>query len=469
MNIKTNKIILHPPLKILDLFAGAGGLSLGFEKFNDQIGSQIYELIGAVEINHDACETLRINHPNLAVDDVNNRIFEGDLTSSEIHNKVIQSISRIGVDIIIGGPPCQSFSTIGTRSGRWVEDKKFQNDKRDLLFMEYIALVQQLKPLFVVLENVDGIRSKKDEFGQTYLSRIINELENLGYRFNIEENKEKYLRLNAADFGVPQIRNRIFLVGNRIDIPLLPPIPTHYDPSIYPDGLDDRLPWVTLRDAIGDLPKLQAHFTKSNITTSEWEKRKKENETRNNGADEIPFDKIHFLQHYNSLDKKGKKFLDFVCNLHNPVLRYHRARDQQASDIELFKKMPEGATAKDIVEGPKELRVLRKLIRYDMESFKDKYRKQQWNRPSTTIFAHLERDGNRFIHPDGSQARTFTVREAARIQSFPDDYLFAGELKNRFRQIGNAVPPLLALAIAESIYRSLNASTNIINSDILAV
>jgi DNA (cytosine-5)-methyltransferase 1 len=98
------------------------------------------------------------------------------------------------------------------------------------------------------------------------------------------------------------------------------------------------------------------------------------------------------------------------------------------------------------------------FIRYDMKSFKDKYRKQSWDRPCTTIFAHLERDGNRFIHPDSSQARTLTVREAARLQSFPDSYVFAGAMKSRYRQIGNAVPPLLSHAIARSIYHSLAGS-----------
>ncbi|MCL4516106.1 MAG: DNA cytosine methyltransferase [Firmicutes bacterium] len=465
MNIRNKENSQGLPLRILDLFAGTGGLSLGFEKFNGKIGRRIYEFAGAVEVDHDACETLRKNHPALVAEEENALIFEGDLTSVEIHDKVVKRVGKSGVDIIVGGPPCQSFSMIGTRSGRWVEDKKFENDRRDLLFMEYVALVRQLQPLFVVLENVDGIRSKKDKQGQTYLSRIIGELERLGYRFEITGHDEKFLRLNAADFGVPQIRNRIFLVGNRMGITLSPPTPTHFDPNGSGVQVEGRLPWVTLWDAIGDLPQLQAHFTRSNITLDEWEERKKENESRYNGANGVPFHEKRFARHYESLGKQGKAFLDFVAASHGLVLRYHRAREQQVSDIELFEKMPEGATAKNIFEGPEELRVLSRFIRYDMESFKDKYRKQQWKRPSTTIFAHLERDGNRFIHPDSSQARTFTVREAARIQSFPDDYLIAGAMKKQYRQIGNAVPPLLARAIAEAIYQSLVASGHMIDGD----
>lgn len=212
------------PLRILDLFAGAGGLSLGFEKYNSLAGHEIFQFVGAVEMNADACETLRKNHPNLVGDENTTRIIEGDLTDDSIHAKVIGHIGKVGVDIIVGGPPCQSFSMIGTRSGRWVDEKgRCKADNRDLLFEEYVRLVKQLQPLFIVLENVDGIRSKKDEQGRPYLLRIIGALEEKGYNFSINSDKEKYLRLNAADYGVPQIRHRIFLVGSRIDGFILSP------------------------------------------------------------------------------------------------------------------------------------------------------------------------------------------------------------------------------------------------------
>lgn len=452
------------PLRILDLFAGAGGLSLGFERYNAIASQQVFKFVGAVEMDKDACNTLRLNHPELVGDDDTTRIIEGDITQDDIHKKVIERIGGIGVDIIVGGPPCQSFSMIGTRSGRWVDEEgRCKEDHRDLLFEEYVRLVEQLQPLFIVLENVDGIRSKRDELGRTYLSRIIGELEGKGYHFTIDDHTEKFLRLNAADYGVPQVRHRIFLVGSRIPgFVMHSPMPTHGDPDAYPDGQlpAGRQRWITLHDAIGDLPKVLAHYTGSNVSLTRWQELQEENTRRKNGADECAYHTAEFQRHYERLDLSGKAFLDFVAGLHGPLLRYHKARCQQASDIQLFEKMPAGATAKDIFEGEKEgLQALKALIRYDMESFKDKYRKQQWTRPGTTIFAHLERDGNRFIHPDKDQARTFTVREAARVQSFPDEYLFAGAMKSRYRQIGNAVPPLLARAIAGAIYTSVRENS----------
>ncbi len=459
------------PFRVLDLFAGAGGLSLGFEKFNIIAGQEIFKFVGAVEWDKYACETLRQNHPGLVGDEQTTRIIEGDITDDLIHAKVINNIGKDGVDIIVGGPPCQSFSLIGTRSGRWIgEDGNCKNDKRDLLFEEYIRLVEQLKPLFVVLENVDGIRSKKDENGIPYLTRIINELEERGYNFNIENRKEKYLRLNAADYGVPQIRKRIFIVGSRIPgFKLSPPPPTHYDPEYYsndntPDG---RIKWITLYDAIKDLPEVFAHYTRSNVSQLRGQELIEENTRRHNGHDEIPYHKSNYLKHHSTLDPQGKEFLNFVDGVHNEILYYHKARCQQESDIKLFKQMPAGATAHSIFEGATAQPELQELIRYDMKSFKDKYRKQHWDKPGTTIFAHLERDGNRFIHPDDKQARTFTVREAARVQSFPDNYIFAGSMNKRFRQIGNAVPPLLARAVASSIYESLKKNKILYNDGLL--
>src|SRR3989338_9727159 len=154
-------------------------------------------------------------------------------------------------------------------------------------------------------------------------------------------------------------------------------------------------------------------------------------------------DKLKKILSYNII---RKNFFQFV-RPNGCALYHHIARSQQLSDIMLYKGMKQGWTAKDVVEKGG---MLKQYIKYDMGSFKDKYRKQKWLEPSTTIFAHLEKDGNRFIHP--TQARTFTPREAARIQSFPDDFLFEGPISKKFRQIGNAVPPLLAYNISKQIY-----------------
>lgn len=444
----TGSSLFTTPIAVLDLFAGAGGLSLGFEHFNRKIGNQVFRATAFAEMDPIACETLRLNHPDCAP-----RIIEGDLTETETHDRVCSSLEGHAIGVVVGGPPCQSFSTIGTRSGKWVGDERYKQDKRDKLFLEYIKLVAETKPAFVVIENVCGFLSKKDEHGSSYYSQIISGLGALGYRFDVEGSQDNHLILNAADYGVPQIRHRVFIIGNRLGLTIRRPVQTHCNPNVPPCTETDRLyPWVTLRDAIGDLPSLEAHYTKTGLTSAEWERYQALNRSRYCGEDEQPY-APGFLAHLNSLGAAGREFLTSVAGDGTGVLRYHVARAHQVTDIQLFAAMPQGSTSKDIFEGDPSLFPLRKLIKYDMGSFKDKYRRQRWNQPGTTVFAHLERDGNRFIHP--SQPRTLTVRECARLQSFPDTYLFAGTMKSRFRQIGNAVPPLLARAVAESIYEAL--------------
>ena len=158
-----------------------------------------------------------------------------------------------------------------------------------------------------------------------------------------------------------------------------------------------------------------------------------------------------FEKHINIIGLSGNNFFSHIRPNGYSYIDHHIARAQQFSDIKLFSLMKEGETAGEFLDRcPKRGR---KYIKYDMHSFLDKYRKQRWGYVSTTVFAHLEKDGNRFVHP--RQARTITPREAARIQSFPDDFVFAGPISKKFRQIGNAVPPLLSKAIGESILKIL--------------
>lgn len=435
-------------LKVLDLFAGAGGFSLGFDLVRDKGGKKVFEIVLAVDNDKYSCRTLRKYF--LKEYGNENIVLEADLTDTQTHKNIIERC-RDGVYIIIGGPPCQSFSLIGPRSGAGKNGNHCKYRIMDRLYEDYISLVKELSPSFVVFENVKGILSKKDSMGRKYIDFIISDFKALGYSFENENEdiKTDYMILNAADYGVPQTRERVFLIGNNLGIKNPYPLPTH-----------DTSGYVTLFEAIGDLPKLKAKMTLTDINTdSEKMKIKRYNKRVFPGKDSIAYHNDSFLTHYNSLGEKGKTFFDFVNANGQTVLTHHIARKQKRDDILLFRGMKQGMTAKDIFESDSiTTRKLRKLIKYDMTSFKDKYKKQSWGKTCSTIFAHLEKDGNRFIHPDNSQARTITVREAARIQSFPDWYPdhegFAGHYNKIFRQIGNAVPPLLAMRIAESVYDS---------------
>jgi DNA (cytosine-5)-methyltransferase 1 len=435
-------------IKLLDLFAGAGGLSLGFEMVKDNKGRPVFELFRTVEVDKYACQTLRKKHGN-------EKVIEGDITKSIISKKIIDECKG-KVDIIVGGVPCQSFSLIGPRSGFGKKIDKFKRDKRDNLYMHFRDIVKIIRPKIVVIENVKGILSKKDSKNNKIIDKIITDFESLGYNFNNAKG-DKWHVLNAADFGVPQKRERIILISIKKswkDIKVPDIEPTHFDPSA--DNAEESIskglkPYVSVYEAIGDLPRVNPKITFTDIDKNYKEKIKVKNKKIISGNDKTKHNIARFRQHLKRIGSSGVEFFDFVRPNGYKYINHHTARSQQLSDIKLFRLMKQGETAKDFLKRmPKEAK---KLIKYDMRSFKDKYRKQKADEPSTTVFAHLEKDGNRFIHP--SQARTYTPREAARIQSFPDDFIFEGPMSKKFGQIGNAVPPLLSYKIAKTIYSEL--------------
>jgi len=433
-------------VKILDLFAGAGGFALGLESVRDTQGKPVFEMFRAVEIDKYACETLRKNFGK-------DKVIEGDLTKKAIHEKVIKEC-RGHVSLVAGGIPCQSFSLIGPRSGFGKKMDKFKEDRRDGLYKEFRKIVKELEPNIVIIENVRGILSKKDNNGNKIIDLLLSDFEKLGYNFKNEKGGSKYLVLNAADFGVPQVRERVILIGiktswKNADVPYVPP--THFNPldkdaeTLKEKGL---LSYVTIADAIGDLPKVNPKITYTGLSKAEIEKIKQKNRNTKNGEDEVLCDKTAFHSFLENVTPSGRHYFSFVRPNGYDYHHHHVSRSQQILDLELFGAMKEGETAKEFKTREPEL--ANKLIKYDMDTFEDKYRKQRWDAPCTTVFAHLQKDGNRFIHP--KQKRTFTPREAARIQSFPDDFIFCGPFCMKFKQIGNAVPPLLAYRIGLKIY-----------------
>jgi len=317
--------------------------------------------------------------------------------------------------------------------------------------------VGDIKPNIIVIENVKGILSKIDLNGNKIITQLISDFEKIGYNFENEKG-EKWNLLNAANFGVPQKRERVILIGIKKSWKnsFVPEIqPTHFDQScddkkeLLSKGLK---PYVSVFEAIGDLPKVSPKITPTGLTEEQKNEIKKKNKKIKSGIDIVELDRTRFQKHLSKISHSGIGFFNFVRPNGYEHIDHHTARSQQLSDIELFGLMKAGETAKGFMERMPEK--AKKLIKYDMLTFKDKYRKQGLGDPSTTVFAHLEKDGNRFIHP--KQARTYTPREAARIQSFPDDFTFEGTMSKKFRQIGNAVPPLLSFNIALCINNLLN-------------
>jgi len=408
---------------VIDLFAAPGGLSLGFEMSG-------FEVLAGVDIDPKGMETYKYNFPKAKaiVKDIRK------LESRELME--IAEVSEGQVDVIIGGPPCQGFSTIGrvkiaslVREGKWnhlkIAHPRFIDDPRNVLYKEFMRVVRDLKPLFVVMENVPGMMSYSN--GEI-VRQIIEDFRAIGYKAEAKV-------LNAADYGVPQIRKRIIFIATRIEkAPIRFPKPTHKDVDTETvtlfkylserndNGADNSLkPYVTVWEAIGDLPDPAPG--------------------RPGLADfPLPYNKPPFSEYQKFMREWDGGPPD--GKVHNHVAREHSERD-----IKTFQILREGQWWKDL---PPEIK---KLYGYRDDIFHDKMKKLRRDRPSWTITAHLYKDGYMYIHP--VQPRSITVREAARLQSFPDRFIFRGSRTDQFKQVGNAVPPLMARAIALEIRKVL--------------
>ena len=373
----------------LDLFCGAGGLSLGFQLAHYSIG---------LGIDHDpiACRTYMRNFSNCV--QVNMQKISDP--QAFIHEHGLDA-----VDVIIGGPPCQGFSRVGRGKLRQVNnDPNYIHDPRNSLFREFLRFVARLRPLYLVMENVPDMVYYREK-GTRVIDQLMSELRSLGY------DAVDFKILLAADYGVPQMRQRLFIIGNRVGIPITWPKPTH-EPGKY----------VTVWDAISDLPI---------VGTKHRE-------------DEMPYISQHKPNEYQRGMREGSDGI-----LYNHQTRWHNDDDIQAFVL--------------LKEGEKYINLPDSLRRYDSKQhpekrnkwFRDRYRKLERGKPSWTIEAHIGKDTYRHIYPsrvgEPEPPRTISVREAARLQSFPDSFRFIGSFTSQFHQVGNAVPPLLAKAVADAI------------------
>ena len=351
--------------KTVDLFAGGGGLSYGFSKLDE------FEIIMANEIETDISKAYSLNYPgvNMINCDIN------DLTEEVIREAIGDNV----IDVVVGGPPCQSYSTLGKR----------QMDDRANLFMQYKRVLSIIKPRTFVFENVTGILSM--DKGNLF-KNVQREFEELDYEL-------KYKVLNAVDYGVPQQRERVILVGflngNNYEYPM----PTHGD---------NLIPHVTLKDAIGDLPVIGS------------------GQTNNEYASDV-----------------SNAFLEFVRKNGTTELTEHSAPKNGDHLIRIMQALKDGQSKDDL---PEEIR--------PKSGYGNTYAKLWWEKPSTTITRNFAcPSSSRCIHPRDSRA--MSIREGARLQSFPDDYQFYGADGMKRLEIGNAVPPLLSVAIAKEMLKAL--------------
>lgn len=397
----------------IDLFSGCGGLSEGFYRMG-------FTALAHVEINHWACETLRKRMAYYGYKNINNEVIEKDITSEDILLDIDKAVAGRSVDVIVGGPPCQAYST----AGRVRDSKGMASDPRNFLFESYVRILEHYRPKFFVFENVTGLLSAKVN-GKPILPSIMKAL---GTAYKVISDPAILVH-NTADYGVPQIRKRVIIMGVRKDIDNKDVIDlyndvlkTHWNPETESESRKGLKKFISVKEAIGDLPPVEPGEDASTDTYN------------------YPCDNA-FLKRIGSAG---------IHPLMDHIARKHNALDRERFAVMIRNRWTFGQLRKEMPQ-------------YEHEHarvFDNSYVVQWWDLPSKTILAHIHKDGFQFIHPDGGQTRSFTVREAARIQSFPDDFEFAGSRGEKYKQIGNAVPPLFAEALAKSIKKNLGEIAN---------
>ena len=402
-----------PKINIIDLFAGCGGLTEGFEKSNH------YNTLACVEWEKAPCQNLikRLNE-KWRKEDSEQRVLRFDIQRTEEllfgwndseygYSKGLDAvIGNKTIDLIIGGPPCQAYSI----AGRVRDENGMRDDYRNYLFEGYMNVVSRYKPKAFVFENVPGILSAAPT-GEPIIDIITRAFNDAGY---VVLNDLSEAVVDFSDYGVPQNRKRLIILGLRRDI--YGDNAQHLLREFYKLKLPKRKlkKKNTVRDAISDLPALYPL------------------------SEEMKIGRTRFSH---SLNPNSPA---------NHIPRWHSKRDQ-----EIFRIL-----ASDIESGLNQyvsIEALKKLYTECTGKISNvhKYYVLRWDEPSNLIPAHIYKDGLRHVHPDPSQARSITVREAARLQGFPDDYEFVGSLTDSYKMIGNAVPVNLAYEIALEIYKCL--------------
>lgn len=462
--------------QVLDLFSGCGGLSLGFRRAG-------FEIAAAVEFDPNAAASHGANfHLGDARHGQPLDILK--LAPEQLVAGLELGVPGLAFDVLVGGPPCQAFARVGRSKLREIDDhpEAFRHDPRARLYLEYLRYVRTLKPLALLMENVPDVLNHG---GQNIAEETCEVLEQCGY-------VARYTLLNAAYYGVPQMRERMILVAYRRELAesVSFPEPTHWvdlprgyrssrhvalkliqSPNIFappsryvspPAATSDAVKAVTAEAALADLPPI--------------------------------------TEHLKGLSRRGVRRLEAVASYAVPATAGSYAETMRTwPDFET----PEGASAHVTRHLPRDWRIFARMrpgdqypeahahalallqeavaarkagghgtepgseeyLRlkaefvppYDVGKFPNKWRKMEPDQPARTLMAHLGKDTYSHIHYDSEQARTISVREAARLQSFPDGFRFCGAMNAAFRQIGNAVPPLLATAVATTILETLRA------------
>jgi DNA (cytosine-5)-methyltransferase 1 len=437
----------------VDLFAGCGGISEGFINAG-------FKVAAFLECDHSAAETLRTrqifhslrNRNKLSwydryfcekisretvlqkfaevADEVEASVIEKEFGKNRYANIIsgirnslkLQNVHR--VNVLLGGPPCQAYSLVG----RSRDPDRMENDQRHFLYEHYLHVLADLRPDFFVLENVPGLLTAKAG-GRDTFQKMLRDFASIEPAYEVAPSYAEYRNsprdylVNSAWYGVPQRRARVILIGYRRALARTHPTIKSVFKRLVKIKSDNVL---TVSDAIGDLPDLNPGTGKDG-----W---------------------------FGEYESKSLTKYQSWAHRQSPGVCNHKARSHMASDLERYRFFIDHhlngnkrATLLDLLKERPDL----KPEHDHLDKFIDRFKVQLWNRPSATVMAHIAKDGHYYIHPDIHQCRSFTVREAARCQSFPDNFKFEGPRTEQFKQVGNAVPPRMAQAIAKVLLQEL--------------
>jgi DNA (cytosine-5)-methyltransferase 1 len=501
------------PVPVIDLFAGPGGLGEGFSSLI-RSGSERFKIGLSIEKDPRAHRTLQLRSffrqfagdaPEAYYEHLRGELSReelmslyphqaaaaereawcaelGNLNGAEMHNRVRRAIARRDDWVLIGGPPCQAYSLVGRSRMRGADPAKYDSDPRHFLYQEYLAILARYQPAVFVMENVKGLLSSTIN-GESMFDRIVGDLSEPARAIGLRDRPRLRYRLHALansvqrsmshrneepanfivkaeQFGIPQARHRVIIVGVRDDVGRTPRPLTAAKP-------------VPLKDVLADLPPLRSQISRSADSAADW------NEVLSDCARalERSYRSGPLVAYLNTLEinavgrlNVGAEFMktrkkpqyrpdwyrdDRLGGVCNHVSRSHLRTDIQRYFFSaVFAASLNGSARSPVLaDFPEFLLPNHENVAEGVAGnmFSDRFRVQPWKRPATTVTSHIAKDGHYYIHPDPLQARSLTVREAARLQTFPDNYFFCGPRTSQYQQVGNAVPPLLAHQIAEIV------------------
>ncbi|MEG3152464.1 DNA cytosine methyltransferase [Sphingomonas sp. ZT3P38] len=501
--------------KVVDLFAGPGGLAEGFSAVRTADGQRVFDIALSVEKESSAFSTLRMRsffrqfhrppadyreyvRGNMTREQLIGahpaqwsaacaETLQLELGTPEAAAKIDPLIDQIAAEardrcILVGGPPCQAYSLVGRARNRGNADYIASEDHRHFLYREYIRILARLKPVAFVMENVKGFLSASID-GENIFAKVMADLmEAGGFRHSYSilpllvssaRGGAAYI-LKAEEHGVPQRRHRVILLGVRHDFASR--LSVLQSPR---EHLKPREGSPTVRDVLGDMPALRSRLSKTDDSGPAWRDAVLEAFVISARAafeeEDEQFDIIakRLLVHADrmagvndirpatSTEPASIADDELAAWLIDPELKYlpnHEARGHMESDLARYAFAATFAELND--RSPKASEFPAGLapahLNWTSGKFNDRFRVQCWDQPSTTVTSHIAKDGHYFIHPDPLQCRSLTVREAARLQTFPDNYLFEGNRTQQYTQVGNAVPPFLAYQIASVVHRVLS-------------